>query len=37
MAFQYLKGAYRKAAGEGRGAERGRDGTEMGSNQGPVQ
>ena len=37
VAFQYLKGAYRKAAGEGRGAERGRDGTEMGSNQGTVQ
>ena len=37
MAFQYLKGAYRKAAGWGRGAERGRDGTEMGSNQGMVR
>ena len=37
MAFQYLKGAYRKAAGGGRGAERGRDGTEMGSNQGTVR
>ena len=35
MAFQYLKGAYRKAAGGGWG----RDGEriEMCSNQGPVQ
>ena len=35
MAFQYLKGAYRKAAGGGGGRGGGR--IEMCSNQGPVQ